>query len=152
MGGVGLRLSTRDICKFGNFLLFEGKQLLNADWIREAVSKHIVQPGEPETHGTSGYGYQFWMNRTEGYRADGAFGQFCIVIPRLKLVIAMNSGSHDMQGMMDVIFDGLVPALNGDVPFETELGALAQETDWQKRFRRALLEDENITYEELFKQ
>jgi CubicO group peptidase (beta-lactamase class C family) len=126
--GVGLHLSTRDIAKFGNFLLFEGsyggKQLIGKEWIREAVSKKIMQPGDPDTEWTSGYGYQFWINRRENsYRADGAFGQFCIVIPCRRLVIAMNSGSQDMGAMLDVIFEELVPALDRDFPYETELTA-----------------------------
>ncbi|MCL2003556.1 MAG: beta-lactamase family protein [Oscillospiraceae bacterium] len=154
MTGVGLHLGTRDILKFGNFLLFEGvyggKRLLDAAYIREAASPQIIQPGDPGNHTTSGYGYQFWMNRAGGYRADGAFGQFCLVLPRRRLVVAMNSGSHDMSGMMDVISDELIPALDGDVPFETVLGAPARETEWQRRFRRALLENETITYKELF--
>jgi CubicO group peptidase (beta-lactamase class C family) len=152
MGGVGLWLSTRDIVIFGNFLLFEGKGLVNADWVREATQAHIVQPGNPGEHGTAGYGYQFWMNRTEGYRADGAFGQFCIVMPGRRLVIAMNSGSHDMHAMMDVIFDELVPALETETPGGEiiELAPLVNETGWQRRFRQALLEDVPITYKELF--
>jgi CubicO group peptidase (beta-lactamase class C family) len=157
IGGVGLWVSARDVLKFGNFLLREGvyggKRLLDAGWIREAVRSHIIQSGIPGGHLTSGYGYQFWMNRTEGYRADGAFGQFCIVIPSQRLVISINSGSHDMNGMLDVIFDGLIPALSGpEAPRGDfiELDPPPDETAWQKRLRRALLEGEKITYKELF--
>jgi hypothetical protein len=28
-----------------------------------------------------GYGYQFWRCRHNCYRGDGAFGQYCIVMP-----------------------------------------------------------------------
>jgi CubicO group peptidase (beta-lactamase class C family) len=148
MGGVGLWLSTRDLVKFGNFLLFEGKGLLNADWIREAASAQIIQPGGAGLDWTSGYGYQFWMNRTGGYRADGAFGQFCVVLPAHRLVIAVNSGSHDMEGMLAVILDELAPG-TPDSGF-MELDPPDSETEWQAMFRKALLEDAPMTYQELF--
>lgn len=155
MTGVGLHLSTRDILKFGNFLLFEGlvngRQLINQEWIRQATSKKIVQPGEPDTEWTSGYGYQFWINRREdSFRADGAFGQFCIVIPRRRLVVAMNSGTQDMGGMLDVIFEELIPALDGDVPFTAELDAPLHESDGQRQLRLWLVEGVPWTYKELF--
>lgn len=127
--GVGLHLCTRDIVKFGNFLLFEGlydgKQLISKEWLREATTAKIIQPGEPDSDWTSGYGYQFWINsREDSYRADGAFGQFCIVIPNRKLVVAMNSGTHDMGAMLDVIFEDLLPALDGEIPFSSELSVI----------------------------
>ncbi|MDR1668564.1 MAG: beta-lactamase family protein, partial [Oscillospiraceae bacterium] len=126
--GVGLHLCTRDILKFGNFLLAEGvyggEQLLGADWIREATRMHVIQPGDPGTDWTSGYGYQFWINaREDSYRADGAFGQFCIVVPKRGLVIACNSGTTDMGAMLNGIFDNLIPALEGNIPAQTELTA-----------------------------
>ncbi len=127
-GGVGLHLCTRDILKFGKFLLgegcYDGTQLINADWIREATRARIIQPGDPGNDWTSGYGYQFWRNaREDSYRADGAFGQFCIVVPKRGLVIACNAGTPDMGAMLNVLFDELIPALNGDFPSETTLTA-----------------------------
>ena len=154
MGGVGLHLSTQDILKFGNFLLFEGsyngKQLIYKEWIREATSKKITQPGDPGTEWTSGYGYQFWINRREdSYRADGAFGQFCVVIPRRGLVIAMNSGTQDMGGMLDVIFDELVPALGPANNGLTELFVPSQENEKQRRLRQWLVGGTPWTYTEI---
>lgn len=156
MSGVGLHMSTRDIVKFGNFLLFEGchngKQLIDKEWIREATTKKIVQPGEPGTEWTGGYGYQFWICRRENsYRADGAFGQFCIVIPHRQLVIAMNSGSQDMGGMMDVIFDELLDGLEGYVPGGevTELDASPQESEGQRRLRGWLVDGVPWTYNDI---
>ncbi|MDR1692943.1 MAG: beta-lactamase family protein, partial [Oscillospiraceae bacterium] len=127
-GGVGLHVSCRDILKFGHFLLAEGsyggKRLLNAAWIKEATRAHIIQPGDPGSDWTSGYGYQFWRNsREDSYRADGAFGQFCIVVPRRGLVISCNAGTTDMGAMLNVLFDHLIPALDGEVPASSALVA-----------------------------
>ncbi|MDR0292888.1 MAG: beta-lactamase family protein [Oscillospiraceae bacterium] len=157
MAGVGLHLKTRDIVKFGNFLLSEGayggKQLIGADWIREATAKHIVQPGEPGTERTSGYGYQFWRNLREGYRADGAFGQFCIVMPRRGMVVAMNSGTAaDMMDIMDVVFGELLDALKAEKPGGlVTLDAPADECDAQRRLRRMLVEETHWTYKDIMR-
>ena len=44
-----------------------------------------------------GYGYQFWRCRHNVYRGDGAFGQFCIVMPDQDAVLAITSGVEIMQ-------------------------------------------------------
>jgi CubicO group peptidase (beta-lactamase class C family) len=122
-GGFGLSLRTSDIAKFGQFLLqrgmWDGQRLLNAAWVDEATSFHILQPeGSPDWH--SGYGYQFWRcSREDAYRGDGAFGQLCVVIPKHDMVIAVNAGLGDMQQELDVIFDALVSGLSGGpIPYD----------------------------------
>ena len=77
-GGFGLNLRTGDIAKFGQFLLqkgmWDGKQLLNPEWIGEATSYQVKNFGEKDWG--SGYGYQFWRCSAEGvFRGDGACGQ-----------------------------------------------------------------------------
>ena len=42
---------------------------------------------------------------------DGAFGQYCIVLPEQDAVIAITSGVMDMQKVMNLIWDKLLPAL-----------------------------------------
>ncbi len=110
-GGFGLSIKTEDIARFGQFLLqrgmWEGRQLLPAAWIDEATAKHVDNSA---THGNSdwgmGYGYQFWRCIPEGiYRGDGAFGQFCVVAPKLDTVIAINSGTNDMGGVMKGLWE-----------------------------------------------
>ncbi|HSQ54372.1 MAG TPA: serine hydrolase, partial [Gemmata sp.] len=58
-----------------------------------------------------GYGYQFWRCRNGAYRGDGAFGQYCIVLPEQDAVIAITSGVRDMQGVLNLVWDKLLPAL-----------------------------------------
>jgi hypothetical protein len=57
-----------------------------------------------------GYGYQFWMSR-HGYRGDGAFGQFCVVVPESGLVVAFTSETVLMQEVLDAIWDHVLPAI-----------------------------------------
>ena len=118
-GGFGFNLRTRDIARFGQFLLqrgmWEGKQLLRADLVDRATSKHIENgtpvPGQP-CDWAMGYGYQFWRCEPEGvYRGDGAYGQYCIIMPQQDVVIATNSGTHDMQAILTALWRDLLPGI-----------------------------------------
>lgn len=123
-GGFGLNIKTEDIAKFGTFLLnrgkWEGTQLLNPEWIDEATAKHIDNFGDANDW-KQGYGYQFWRCAPEGvYRGDGAFGQYCIVMPEQDAVLAMQSGVDDMQMILTSIWDILLPAMKSSVSEDKE--------------------------------
>jgi CubicO group peptidase (beta-lactamase class C family) len=123
-GGWGLAIQTESIAKFGLLYLqkgrWNGEQLVPASWVEEATSFKIQQPAKPgenldelkrtdEWH--QGYCYQFWRSRHNAYRADGAFGQFSIVIPQHDAVIAMTSESSSMGEQMSLIWEHLLPAM-----------------------------------------
>jgi CubicO group peptidase (beta-lactamase class C family) len=114
-GGFGLNIRTEDIAKFGQLYLqkgmWGGKRLLPAAWIDEASRKHI-ENGDPKmaSDWTQGYGYQFWRCRHGMYRGDGAFGQFCIVLAEKDAVVALTSGTNDLQGVMNAVWEHLLPA------------------------------------------
>ncbi|MGC3961092.1 MAG: serine hydrolase [Verrucomicrobiota bacterium] len=124
MGGHGLYLRTEDIAKFGQLLLqkgkWNGKQLIPQDWIEAATSKQVSNAVENRSQGLDwqqGYGFQFWQCQHRAYRGDGAGGQFCIVIPELDVVIATTAQTQNMQGILDVIWDSLLPAFqDGTLP------------------------------------
>ncbi|HOW39844.1 MAG TPA: serine hydrolase [Bacteroidales bacterium] len=119
-GGWGLRLKTEDIAKAGLFYLqkgkWNGKQLLAEEWIDEATSFKIDQaPDAPQSKKDSsdwmqGYCYQIWRCRHNGYRGDGAYGQYMIVLPDLDAVIAITSQTDDMQKELNLVWDYLLPA------------------------------------------
>ena len=116
-GGFGLRLTTEEIAKFGELYLQKGKwqnkQLISPTWIEEATSAQI-KSGSGDNDWSQGYGYQFWRCKPGFYRGDGAFGQFCIVIPQKDTVVAITSESSDLQKSMSLIWDNLLPALKED--------------------------------------
>jgi CubicO group peptidase (beta-lactamase class C family) len=119
-GGWGLSLRTEDIAKFGQLLLakgrWEGKQLIAESWIAEATKAQVGndRPGEP-VDWTQGYGYQFWRCRHGCFRGDGAFGQFCVVMPDQDAVLATTSGAQNMQAILDAAWRTLLPAM-GETP------------------------------------
>lgn len=119
LGGIGLNLSIESIAKLGIFLLHEGKwqgkQLLNADWIRRMTSNLVCSAGgdvyDNQNNWSCGYGYQIWQCTPDSvYRGDGAYGQFVIVAPKENVIIATLSGTADMSGLLDAIWKYLLPA------------------------------------------
>jgi CubicO group peptidase (beta-lactamase class C family) len=121
-GGWGLRLKTEDMAKFGQLFLqkgkWNGKQVLPASWIEEATTLKIYQaPDAPQSKKDSsdwmqGYCYQMWRCRHNCFRADGAYGQYIIVIPDQDAVIAITAETGDMQDEINLIWEYLLPAIN----------------------------------------
>jgi CubicO group peptidase (beta-lactamase class C family) len=114
MGGWGLNVRTRDIANFGQLYLqkgnWQGDQLISEDWVEEATSFQTANGSNPDSDWDQGYGYQFWRCRHNLYRGDGAFGQYCIVMPEQDAVVAINSGTTDMQAIMNLVWEYLLPA------------------------------------------
>jgi len=115
LGGYGLRVRTEDIAKFGQLYLqrgrWNGKQLLPPEWIAMATSKQTSNGSNPKSDWNQGYGFQFWRCRHNAYRGDGAFGQYCLVLPEQDAVVAITSGIKDMQAALNVVWDKLLPAM-----------------------------------------
>ena len=59
---------------------------------------------------TQGYAYQVWRSRNNGYRADGAFGQYILVMPDQDAVIVITSESPNMQDEINFVWKYLLPA------------------------------------------
>jgi CubicO group peptidase (beta-lactamase class C family) len=115
-GGFGLSIRTEDIAKFGQVYLqkgqWHGKQLVPAAWVEAATARQTSNGSNPKSDWDQGYGYQFWRSRHGAYRGDGAFGQFCVVLPEQDAVIAITSGVRDMQAVLNLIWDKLLPGMN----------------------------------------
>lgn len=111
VGGYGLSLYTEDIAKFGQLYLqqgmWRGQRLISESWIEAATSKQI-STHEGDSDWSQGYGYQFWRCHHGAYRGDGAFGQFCIVLPEVDAVIAFTSGTNNLQGLLNGVWDHLL--------------------------------------------
>lgn len=124
-GGWGLNATTESIFKFGQFYLqkgrWNGKQLLPASWVERATSFEIQQPPATDqildqlkqtSDWHQGYGYQFWRCRHDAFRGDGAFGQFCVVLPKHDAVITLTGRTLDLQGALDLVWDHLLPGIH----------------------------------------
>jgi len=119
VGGYGLSIRTEDIARFGQLYLqkgkWQGKQLIPEAWVAEATSFQTSNGSNPRSDWDQGYGYQFWRSRN-GYRGDGAFGQYCVVLPQQDAVIAITSGLRDMQAVLNLVWEKLLPGLATSAP------------------------------------
>ncbi len=73
----------------------------------------MANPREDNPDWRQGYGFQFWLAR-HGYRGDGAYGQFCVVLPEQQTVVAITGATIDMQAVLDGLWTHLLPALSDD--------------------------------------
>lgn len=115
VGAFGLMGRTEDIAKFGQLYLqkgnWNGKQLIPAAWVTEATTLQTSNGSSPKSDWDQGYGYQFWRSRHNSYRGDGAFGQYCLILPDQDAVVSITSGVRDMQRVMNLVWDKLLPAM-----------------------------------------
>jgi|GEM_PF-5731699 len=124
LGGSGLHISVEGLAKLGLLYasdgVWQGRRLLSADWCARAVAAqvgnhhaaHITSTDGAAIDWGQGYGYQFWRCRHDGYRGDGAYGQFNLVMPRHNLTFASTGvlpRVMDMQEFLDDFYDILLP-------------------------------------------
>jgi CubicO group peptidase (beta-lactamase class C family) len=117
-GAYGLLARSEEIASFGQLYLqkgaWKGRQLIPATWIEMATALQTSNGSSPKSDWDQGYGYQFWRSRHNSYRGDGAFGQYCFVIPELDAVVAITSGVRDMQRVMNLVWEKLLPAMKAN--------------------------------------
>jgi CubicO group peptidase (beta-lactamase class C family) len=130
MGGFGLSVTTEDIARFGQLYLqkgeWDGKRLLPAEWVAAATARQTSNGSNPASDWEQGYGYQFWRCRHGVYRGDGAFGQFCVVMPEQDAVVAITSGTRDLQGVLNLVWKHVLPGMKAgplpaDAPVQNRL-------------------------------
>lgn len=93
-GWGDLHLLPRDMAKIGYLWLnhgtWEGRQILSADWMKEAVRSHV--PVGPD----GGYGYGVWVRPiAQLYEALGRGGQRISIVPTKNLVIVFTGGGFE---------------------------------------------------------
>ncbi len=125
-GGFGLSIKTEDIARFGQLYLqrgdWQGQRLLPEAWVADASSRHSSNGSSAESDWEQGYGYQFWLCRHGAYRGDGAFGQFCVIMPQQDAVVAVTAGAPDMQAVLNLVWEHLLPAM-ADAPRPEDVSA-----------------------------
>ncbi len=141
LGYSGLHLTTESAARLGLALLgdgvVQGRRVLPEGWVAEMSRVHVATAPVPDPEGAGevagagegwrgdwaqGYGFQVWRSR-HGFRGDGAFGQFCLVLPELDAVVATNAATEDLQGILEAVWTHLLPALgDGDAGSEDPAG------------------------------
>ena len=117
VGGGGLFATTEDNLRlmklYADGGVWEGERILDDEYVKRATTLQNESATEAKNNPLAkdnfvGYGYQIWMCRPKGvYRADGAMGQFTIVVPDKDMIIAITenaSGAHWAQKTLDVMW------------------------------------------------
>ncbi len=100
--GGGMYLTPRDMLKFGELYLNQGKckskRVLSKKWIQKSFKNYHDLENVPDKNG---YGYLWWHNTYQVHgksikaiEARGAGGQYIFVIPYLKTVVSITSGNY----------------------------------------------------------
>ncbi|MGZ3756969.1 MAG: serine hydrolase domain-containing protein [Mucilaginibacter sp.] len=122
-GGFGLRIRTEDIAKFSQLYLnkgkWKGKQLIPENWVEASGKEQWTFTSNPFGGKTpkanddwqQGYGYQFWRTQHNGFRSDGLYGQFGIILPDEQTVVAITEQSFNTQKTLNFVWDILLPGL-----------------------------------------
>ena len=136
--GGGAYVQPRDILKIGAMYLaggaWNGKQIVDGDWIEESTKPHIAI--SPETTGMTQDNFEnnyfggsqayIWRVDTvisgersfDSYEASGNGGQLLIVVPELELAVVFSGGNYRVGGIWgrwrnEIIGGHIIPAMKG---------------------------------------
>lgn len=102
----GLYLTTEEFSRIGIMLLqngvYKGRQIVSADYVNRMHSEWVDTSSHEDEEGRGGYGYQVWKcTPPNTYRADGMYGQFCVVLDDYDAVITATS--HNEVGAKEIL-------------------------------------------------
>ncbi len=113
-GGGGLRLTPRDLAKFGQLYLqdgvWDGQQILSPEWVEASIAQQV------NAHGAASYyGYQWWVRGSGTFAAHGYRGKRIFVIPDLEMVVVFTA---DLSGNIPSVLlsNFIVPSAQSSEP------------------------------------
>lgn len=120
--GGGMYLTPRDMLKFGQLYLSEGKwkneRIVSKKWVKKSFNNyHVLE----NTQDKNGYGYLWWHKTytingqiINSIEARGAGGQYIFVIPKFKSVVVITSSNFKngkFQQPEKILEDYILPSL-----------------------------------------
>lgn len=115
LGWSGLHITTESLAALGELYLrdgiWRGRRLLPEGWVAASAQAQVGTGDRTSIDSTLGYGYGMWVSR-HGFRADGAFGQFALVLPDQDAVVAITAGTDQSQAILDQVWTHLLPAFS----------------------------------------
>ncbi len=119
LGATQLYLTIEEFALLGRVLLnggtYNGRRIVSHEYIKKATTDLIANAncGFNDSESAAGYGYQLWKcSYEDAYRADGMYGQFCIVFPDKDAVITVTSHEeHNANDILRAVYKDIVPYL-----------------------------------------
>ena len=104
-GGWGLFLTPEGFAKFTLMIhqggMFNGKRILNEEFVREATSPQITTNREPPER--TSYGYCFWLFNEDEYQSAGVFGQVGYARKDIDIAVVITAGDMHSELVIDPI-------------------------------------------------
>lgn len=127
LGFSGMHVTTPSILALAQTWLdggvWDGDRIVPSDYAAQAPVPTPASLASDEVGDWSyGYGHSFWGQRS-GYRGDGAFGQYAIVLPEHDVAVAITSEVETMQDVLDLLWQHLTPAIDAEPDREADAEA-----------------------------
>ena len=118
--GFGLNAKTEDLAKCGIFLLNRSLVGGQAAAVRLVDRRGHRQADRHERRKPSGLASGLRLSLLAlvaggVYRGDGAYGQYCVVMPKQDAVVAITSDDEEMFGSLELMWTILIPAMHDAV-------------------------------------
>jgi CubicO group peptidase (beta-lactamase class C family) len=113
-GGCCISMTLRDYGRVGLFMLEGGKvgakQVVPTWYVQEATTNQLKPPAQGD------YGYFWWGRGTDGYSAQGIFGQQIRISPKDNLIVVINAAfpnatDRSLSAAQKAVFDAAREAL-----------------------------------------
>jgi CubicO group peptidase (beta-lactamase class C family) len=113
----GLYLNDEDLAKLAflylNNGLWDGKQIVSPDWVKQSVAPHVPMPFTVEG-GRFYYGYSWWLyplSKEYVWMGSGLGGQTLLVFPQQDLIAVFTGWDVLNEGDLPVLVRRLLPAV-----------------------------------------
>ena len=126
-GDSALICQPRDLLLIARFVMnkgkWNGKQILNEDYITKAISKQIEtwQDGQPRDYKSYGYGYQIWRTFDNSFAFYGMGCQYALCVPDKDLIMIYNGDNQGDERAEDIVIENFFKFISrtaGDTPLE----------------------------------
>lgn len=108
-GDSALVCTPRDMMSFARFVMnygvWEGKRLMNEEYLRAATAKQVDNSENLELIFRHGYGYQIWRLE-EGFAFVGMGSQFTVCLPERDVIFVCTADTQGLVNANDFIVGG----------------------------------------------
>ena len=107
-GDSALLCTPMDLLKVAKFAMnlgsWEGEQILDADYLREATS-NLIPTHDNERPSNYGYGYLIWKQQQESFFFNGMGCQFAVCVPGKDMILIYNVDNQGIASTKSIIID-----------------------------------------------
>ena len=93
--------------------IYKNKQIVPADYVNRLHSEWVDTSSKNDAETRGGYGYQVWKcTPPNSYRADGMYGQLCVVLIDYNAVITVTSHNEtEHKDILRAMWSDILPNL-----------------------------------------